>query len=64
MMIAEKKIKKAIVPDVSGMGARDAVFLLENAGLKVKISGAGKVVKQSLHPGVSAKGQSIILYLN
>lgn len=64
MTIAEKKIKKALVPDVKGMGARDAVYLLENAGLKVKVHGVGKVQKQSVPPGASAKGQYIVINLN
>lgn len=64
MMMAEKKIKKALVPDVRGMGARDAVYLLENAGLKVSMLGAGKVQTQTIAPGSSAKGQRIVLHLN
>ena len=43
------------VPDVRGMVAKDAIFLLENAGLAVKISGFGKVVKQSITPGSPAE---------
>ena len=42
-----------IVPDVKGMGARDAVFLMEQCGLKVKIQGRGKVASQSVAPGSS-----------
>ncbi|MCF0201729.1 MAG: transpeptidase family protein [Bacteroidaceae bacterium] len=43
------------VPDVSGMGARDAVYLLESCGLKVKINGRGKVQSQSLTAGGKVK---------
>ena len=64
MMIAEMKLKKALVPDVRGMGARDAVYMLENLGLKVKVEGAGKVVKQSLPPGAGLHGQNVLIYLN
>lgn len=39
------------VPNVIGMNARDAVFLLENLGMKTNISGRGKVKKQSVRPG-------------
>jgi cell division protein FtsI (penicillin-binding protein 3) len=39
------------VPDVRGMGLKDALYLLESAGLKVKIQGKGRVVSQSLRPG-------------
>jgi len=53
------------VPDVRGMGLRDAIFLLENIGLKVKFSGKGSVISQSLEPGTKIiKGNSIILELS
>ena len=39
------------IPDVMGMGARDAVYLMEQRGVKCRIIGRGKVVKQSLPPG-------------
>ncbi len=40
-----------IMPDVSGMGARDAVYLIESRGVNVKIKGRGKVVEQSIPAG-------------
>lgn len=43
------------MPEIIGMGARDAVYILESAGIKVKIVGKGKVKKQSLSPGVAIK---------
>ncbi|MBP3827388.1 MAG: PASTA domain-containing protein [Prevotella sp.] len=43
--------EKHLVPDVKGMGARDAVYLLENRGVRVKIEGRGKVIAQSLPAG-------------
>jgi cell division protein FtsI (penicillin-binding protein 3) len=43
------------VPDVTGMGARDAVYLLESRGIKTYLSGRGKVVKQSLAAGTQVK---------
>lgn len=63
MQLADLKIKKALVPNVQGMGARDAVYLLENAGLKTKLEGVGKVIRQSLLPGTRANGQIITIYL-
>ena len=52
------------VPDVRGMGAKDAVFLLESSGLLVRVSGIGKVKTQSLLPGYKfKKGQTISLTL-
>jgi cell division protein FtsI (penicillin-binding protein 3) len=60
----EKSSKYGVVPDVVGMGIRDAVYMLESAGLTVKISGKGKVVKQSLSPGgKTTKGTLIYLTL-
>lgn len=58
-------VKKGLVPDVTGMGARDAIYLLENAGLRVTLVGAGKVKHQSI-PGGSTliKGATIKIELN
>jgi cell division protein FtsI (penicillin-binding protein 3) len=42
---------KDIVPDVTGMTFRDAIYLLEKSGLKVFYEGNGRVRKQSLNPG-------------
>jgi cell division protein FtsI (penicillin-binding protein 3) len=43
--------EKPVVPDVSGMPLRDALFILENKGLKVNYNGKGHVLEQSLTPG-------------
>lgn len=43
------------MPEVTGMGARDAVYLLESSGILVKVIGKGKVKKQSILPGISIK---------
>ena len=62
-----EKIKKnkGLVPNVKGMGAKDAVYLLESQGLKVHLIGVGKVTAQNLTPGtVLKKGQTITLTLN
>ncbi len=61
----ERQYGKSVVPDVEGMGARDAVYLLESRGVKVKITGRGKVTKQSLAPGKKiSKGETCILTLS
>lgn len=60
----EKEISRGIVPNVIGMGLVDAIYLLENAGLKTKVVGSGKVVQQSIASGQSIrKGASILLEL-
>jgi len=48
MLVKAVKYSKNSVPDVKGMGARDAVYLLENLGLKVELDGYGKVVAQTI----------------
>ncbi len=53
-----------VIPDVRNMGASDAIGILEQAGLKVAISGRGRVVAQVPAQGtVYAKGDSIYLTL-
>ncbi|PUZ27469.1 cell division protein FtsI (penicillin-binding protein 3) [Chitinophaga costaii] len=49
------------VPDVVGMGLKDALYLLENAGLKVVVRGTGKVKKQSLPAGMSRSNEQTIV---
>jgi cell division protein FtsI (penicillin-binding protein 3) len=54
-----------IIPSVLGMGLKDAVYLMENKGLKVTASGKGRVSNQSLLAGTTfKKGQKITLILN
>jgi len=54
----------ALIPDVRGMGARDAVYLLEKLGLRVNLNGAGRVVSQSFNPGQKlVKGTTISITL-
>jgi cell division protein FtsI (penicillin-binding protein 3) len=62
-----KKVDKEIqiVPNVKGMEGMDAVALLENLGLKVKIKGVGRVKKQSLTSGQAFnKNQTIVIELS
>ena len=51
----QKKVTKGIVPDVTGMGARDAVYALENCGIKTVVKGRGKVRSQSISAGLPVK---------
>jgi cell division protein FtsI (penicillin-binding protein 3) len=56
---------KNAVPDVNGMGLKDAIYLLEKIGLKVIPVGKGKVVTQSMLPGSNfKKGQKITIQLS
>jgi cell division protein FtsI (penicillin-binding protein 3) len=64
MIVSKKMIAKNVVPDVRGMGARDAMYVLENVGLSVSLYGKGKVIRQSLTPGLKANNQRIEVFLN
>ena len=62
IFLRENPVSEDQVPDVRGMGASDAIYLLESAGLQVKMSGIGKVKQQSIMPGNPCKkGQTITL---
>jgi len=65
-VVLETRIfRDGLVPNVKGMGARDAVYVLENLGLKVNISGRGFVREQSILPGTRVtKGRSITIRLS
>lgn len=57
-------LKKNIVPNVLGMCAQDALFLLENNGFRVKLIGSGVITKQSIEAGTKfIKGTTIQLEL-
>ncbi len=56
--------EKNEIPNVKGMGLRDALYILENKGLDVIVIGNGKVSAQSINPGTRAKGQTIKLKLS
>ncbi len=56
--------KSGIVPDFKGMGLKDAIYLAEKIGLKVNVSGKGKVSSQSLPKGTKFnKKQLVSLFL-
>ena len=60
----QTEVTKGIVPDVVGMGARDAMYALQHAGMKAKLQGEGLVVEQSLPAGTEkAKGKTVVLKL-
>jgi len=61
----QKMLKQGIMPDLHGMNAEDAVYLLENNHLRVTVKGMGAVVEQSLPAGTKfVKGQKILLQLS
>jgi len=61
---SRKTFATGMVPNVKGMGAKDAVCLLENMGLKVIVSGRGRVIEQSINAGSKiSKGSRIFIKL-
>jgi len=52
--VSDADVSAKVVPDLRGMGARDAVYALEQRGLKVRLHGTGRVHHQSIAPGSQA----------
>ena len=58
------QVEDGVVPRVIGMGARDAIYLLEQAGLRVSMTGSGRVTSQSISAGEkNARGKTIRITL-
>ncbi|MCA1757836.1 MAG: transpeptidase family protein [Bacteroidales bacterium] len=60
VLLRDYTLIENLVPDVTGMGLRDALFLLENAGMHVETSGRGRIVQQSVRPGTRIIPGSVI----
>lgn len=62
--LTDDNIDEGRVPDLRGMGLKDAMYLLGNVGMKTFVKGKGKVVKQSITPGeIINKGLPITIEL-
>ena len=62
--LQELTVQEGLVPNVVGMGAKDAVYALEKSGLRVSFSGRGRVVSQSVLPGQRAvRDQAVAIVL-
>lgn len=56
--------KNPVVPDVTGLGLKDAMFIIENSGLRCRYTGTGHVTSQTPSPGAKAtEGSAITLTL-
>jgi len=65
VLLDTRIFREGLVPNVKGMGARDAVYVLENLGLKVQVQGRGFVREQSILPGTRlTKGSRITIRLS
>jgi cell division protein FtsI (penicillin-binding protein 3) len=58
--LAGIKIQQGLVPDVRGMSLRDAIFLLENSGIRVRYSGKGRVLRQSPEHGARYSDETVV----
>lgn len=64
-VIKSSAVSNKLMPNVRGMGLKDALYLLETIGVKVNIKGKGKVMAQSIAPGTAlSKGISVMLELS
>jgi cell division protein FtsI (penicillin-binding protein 3) len=65
LVLDERRIADRTIPSVVGMGLKDALYLLENKGCKVRVEGVGKVRRQSLAPGTRVGNrQTCVLYMD
>ncbi len=64
-VIKNNSIRRQVMPNVKGMGLKDALYLLESMGVKVSVKGKGKVANQSIEPGSTlSKEMKVILELS
>ena len=57
---SKRYVGKNTVPNVKGMTAKDAVFLIEETGMSAQIKGYGRVVHQSIKAGAEAQSGVIV----
>jgi cell division protein FtsI (penicillin-binding protein 3) len=62
-LLARQGMRKDLVPNVLGMGLKDALFNLENRGIRVVFVGYGKVASQTPAAGTNAAGQTVTIKL-
>ncbi len=64
ILYGNRTVDTKSVPLVTGMSAKDAIYILENLGLRVEVKGRGSVISQSVVPGTPLKkGQTITIEL-
>lgn len=58
-------IRRGVMPNVGGLSAQDALFMLQSLGLKVQTVGWGHVIGQSIAPGKKiSMGETVIIELS
>lgn len=58
--LTKRHISAKKVPNVNGMTAKDAVYLIERTGMVAKVNGFGRVVSQSIKPGTEIYSGGIV----
>ncbi|MCJ7820621.1 MAG: PASTA domain-containing protein, partial [Bacteroidales bacterium] len=61
LSIVDMALTPGLMPNVMGMGMRDAFYLIENSGMRVRYTGRGRVVRQSLQPGARVVNGGTVL---
>jgi cell division protein FtsI (penicillin-binding protein 3) len=63
--LSNRSITKNLMPNVKGMGVKDALYILENLNLSVELEGRGTILKQSIAPGSRiSKGELVVLEMS
>jgi cell division protein FtsI (penicillin-binding protein 3) len=63
-LMKARAINKNTMPDLKGMGLKDAIYILESLGVKINVKGRGKIVSQSVEPGTALeKGVTVVIEL-
>ncbi len=64
-MIKTSSVRPQVMPNVKGMGLKDALYVLESKGVKVSVKGKGKVIAQSVEAGSALlKGMKVLIELS
>lgn len=65
VMFSKQKVSSKTMPNLVGLGARDAIYLIERCGMKARVSGCGVVKSQSVAAGAKVtKGKVVNIELN
>jgi len=64
VILTAEPVARGVMPDVKGMGLKDAIYMLEGMGMNVLVKGKGTVVRQTVQPGsLIHKGMPVVIEL-
>ncbi|MBE0666275.1 MAG: PASTA domain-containing protein, partial [Bacteroidales bacterium] len=61
LSVVDLTLTEGLMPNVVGMGLRDAIYLIESSGMRVRYTGRGRVIRQSLQPGARVVNGGTVL---